>query len=198
MPDGVRRERLDVRRASPSLFHTVWHSLGRIVVVRRTIVALKPDVVISFIDRINILTLISLFGSGIPVVISERVHPGYNPIERVWLFARHLIYPLANAVTVQTMDGADWIKRHMWVKRLVVIPNAVRQLEDLGDSPDGVADSMARPFMLAIGRLNEQKGFDLLLDAFFRSGLARAGWRLVIQSAPPCSSKQPHSASRTR
>ncbi len=184
-PEGVRRERLEIRRVSRSLFQTIWYSLGRVVAVRRKLLSCKQDVVVSFIDRVNMLTLVSLFGTGIPVIVSERIHPGYNPIERIWLFARHFLYPLANAVTVQTTEGADWIRRHMWVKRPVVIPNAVRHLEDLGDSPDGAADSMARPFVLAIGRLNEQKGFDLLLEAFCRSGLARAGWRLVILGEGP-------------
>jgi GalNAc-alpha-(1->4)-GalNAc-alpha-(1->3)-diNAcBac-PP-undecaprenol alpha-1,4-N-acetyl-D-galactosaminyltransferase len=34
--------------------------------------------------------------------------------------------------------------------------------------------------ILAMGRLTRQKGFDLLLDAFQRSGLAENGWHLAI------------------
>jgi glycosyltransferase involved in cell wall biosynthesis len=99
--------------------------------------------------------------------------------------ARHFIYPLANAVTVQTTDGAEWLKRHTWIKRPVVIPNAVRYLQDLGGPLDEAAESTPRPFVLAIGRLNEQKGFDLLLDAFHRAGLKQAGWHLVILGEGP-------------
>jgi glycosyltransferase involved in cell wall biosynthesis len=99
--------------------------------------------------------------------------------------ARHFIYPLANAVTVQTTDGAEWLKRHTWIKRPVVIPNAVRYLQDLGNRTDEAAESIPRPFVLAIGRLHEQKGFDLLLAAFHRSGLTQAGWRLVILGEGP-------------
>jgi GalNAc-alpha-(1->4)-GalNAc-alpha-(1->3)-diNAcBac-PP-undecaprenol alpha-1,4-N-acetyl-D-galactosaminyltransferase len=184
-PDGVWRERLEVRRIPPSLFHRAWYLYDRIVAVRRKLLAFQPDVVVSFIDRVNMLTLVSLFGTGIPVIVSERVHPGHNPIARIWYFARQLIYPLAKAVTVQTQDGADWIKRHMWVKRSVVVPNAVRFSHDLEDRIDDVAVSVDRPFVLAIGRLTEQKGFDLLLEAFSRSGLVQAGWRLVVLGEGP-------------
>jgi glycosyltransferase involved in cell wall biosynthesis len=184
-PEGVRRERLEIRRLSRSVFQSIWHSMGRVVAVRRKLVASRPDVVVSFIDRVNMLTLISLLGTGIPAIVAERLHPGYNPIMRVWLFARHFIYPLAKAVTVQTEDGAEWLRRHSTVRHPVVVPNAVRDLPDLGTGIDDVAESIARPFVLAIGRLNEQKGFDLLLDAFCRSGLARTGWRLVILGEGP-------------
>jgi glycosyltransferase involved in cell wall biosynthesis len=56
----------------------------------------------------------------------------------------------------------------------------VRYSQDLGNRTDEAAESTARPLVLAIGRLTEQKGFDLLLDAFHRSGLARAGWQVAI------------------
>src|SRR6185369_4966438 len=101
-PEGVRRERLEARLLPPSLFHRLWYLANRVISIRRSIKSYQPDVVVSLIDKVNILVLFSLLGTGIPVVISERVHPAHNPIARAWKLARRLIYPLARAVTVQT------------------------------------------------------------------------------------------------
>jgi GalNAc-alpha-(1->4)-GalNAc-alpha-(1->3)-diNAcBac-PP-undecaprenol alpha-1,4-N-acetyl-D-galactosaminyltransferase len=188
-PDGVLRERIEIRRAPPSLLHRIWFLLGRIWAVRRKLVSFHPDVVVSFIDQVNILALVSLFGTGIPVVVSERLHPGYNPISRAWLMLRHVVYPLARTVTVQTTDGADWLRRHMWVRPPVVIPNAVRfehdLAQDLANAPQAAVQKPPGFLLLAVGRLAEQKGFDLLLDAFHRSGLTQAGWHLAILGRGP-------------
>lgn len=182
-PDGVRRERLEVRRKSHTFFHTIWNAIERFATVRRTILKSEPDVVVSFIDRVNIVTLISLIGTRIPTVVSERIHPAYNPIERAWLILRRLVYPLADVVTVQTTEGADWLRRSMRLTNPVVVPNAVREPDDLGD---GILSAVVpRPFVLAIGRLEEQKGFDLLLDAFRRTGLTEKGWHLVVLGEGP-------------
>ncbi len=187
-PEGVRRERLEARLLPPSLFHRLWYLANRVISLRRTIKNDRPDVVVTLIDKVNILVLFSLLGTGIPVVISERVHPAHNPIARAWKLARRLIYPLARAVTVQTEDGAAWFRQHSSIKHPVVIANAVRHLRDF-DSEAGapVSDDAvpAQPFVLAIGRLSEQKGFDLLLEAWHRAGLAGAGWRLVILGEGP-------------
>jgi GalNAc-alpha-(1->4)-GalNAc-alpha-(1->3)-diNAcBac-PP-undecaprenol alpha-1,4-N-acetyl-D-galactosaminyltransferase len=67
----------------------------------------------------------------------------------------------------------------MRLKRLVVMPNAVR-ISDDSFFDVGAIDEPRSPFILAIGRLIRQKGFDLLLDAFSRSRLQESGWRLVI------------------
>lgn len=184
-PTGVRRERMEVRRVAYSPLHTMWYFYSRIRSMRRKIRALDPDAVVSFMDLVNVWTVLCLFGTGIPVIVSERLHPACNQISRVWKLARRLAYPVADAVAVQTEDGAAWFRRSTWVRRAVVIPNAIRFPQDLAI---GAADSLvapSRPLILAVGRLTEQKGFDLLLDAFHRSGLARAGWHLAILGQGP-------------
>jgi GalNAc-alpha-(1->4)-GalNAc-alpha-(1->3)-diNAcBac-PP-undecaprenol alpha-1,4-N-acetyl-D-galactosaminyltransferase len=184
-PGGVRRERMEIRRVAYSLFQTMWYFFNRIREMRRKLRALDPDVVVSFIDQVNVWTVLCLFWTGIPVVVSERVHPAYNPIPRVWKFVRRLVYPFADAVTVQTKDGAEWFRRWTRVKRTVVIPNAARFPQDLAVEADEVTATPSRSLILAIGRLTEQKGFDLLLDAFHRSGLAQIGWHLAILGEGP-------------
>jgi glycosyltransferase involved in cell wall biosynthesis len=148
--------------------------------MRRKIVSLNPDVVVSFVDQTNARTVSCLIGTRIPMIISERVHPAYNPIARAWRIARRLTYPLADAVVVQTTDSADWFRRWTRVRRLVVIPNAARYPQDLRIGAVEAATSVPRPLILAMGRLTRQKGFDLLLDAFQRSRLAERGWHLTI------------------
>lgn len=66
------------------------------------------------------------------------------------------------------------------VKHPIVIPNAIRYRRDLEALSAVVLEEARHPFVLAIGRLDKQKGFDLLLEAFSRSGLPGAGWSLVI------------------
>ena len=189
VPEGVLRKRLEARLLPPSIFHRLWYLVGRVIALRRNIKAYAPDVVVAFIDKVNILVLVSLLGTGIPVVVSERLHPAHNPIARVWKLARRLIYPLARAVTVQTEDGAEWFRQHSSIKHPVVIVNAVRYLRDFDGTAGPAAGNdeaaVPRPFVLAVGRLAEQKGFDLLFDAFHRSGLAAAGWRLVVLGEGP-------------
>jgi GalNAc-alpha-(1->4)-GalNAc-alpha-(1->3)-diNAcBac-PP-undecaprenol alpha-1,4-N-acetyl-D-galactosaminyltransferase len=154
--------------------------------MRRKLRDVNPDVVVSFIDTVNVWTLICLLGSGIPVIVSERVHPAYNPIPRVWRFARRMIYPFAAAVTVQTEDGAEWFRRWTWIKHPVVISNATRSPQDLATRANEIVPATpSPPIILAIGRLAKQKGFDLLLDAFYRTGLARIGWHLAILGEGP-------------
>ena len=138
----------------------------------------------SFIDLVNVWTVLCLLRTGIPVIVSERVHPAYNPIPRVWQLARRLIYPFAAAVTVQTEDGAQWFRRWTRIKRPVVIPNAARDPQDIAVQANEATTTFSG-LILAIGRMTEQKGFDLLLDAFHRSDLAQKGWHLTILGEGP-------------
>ena len=81
---------------------------------------------------------------------------------------------------VQTTEVAEWFRQNTFVRRLAVIPNALRHPDDLRVSASNGIEAASRPLILGIGRLTKQKGFDLLIDAFFRSRLPRQGWHLAI------------------
>ena len=58
IPEGVRRARLEIRKTAGSISETIRFSFGQITVIRRSIVAEKPDVVVSFLDQTNVRVLV--------------------------------------------------------------------------------------------------------------------------------------------
>lgn len=180
LAEGIRRERMEIRRAANSWFDTVRFSFRRFKDIRRRILSLRPDVVVSFIEQTNVRVAASLIGTGIPVILSERTHPGRHHVSSAWRLTRRLLYRYADAVVVQTGTAADWLRKSTPTRRLVIIPNAVRALVDLGADQEEDEHLWAGPYVLAIGRLGKEKGFDLLIEAFARSALADEDWRLVV------------------
>ena len=77
-PAGVHRERIDIRHIPLSRAEKVRKVFARLRDMRRKILALDPDVVVSFVDQTNVRVVLCLLGSRVPVIVSERVHPGYN------------------------------------------------------------------------------------------------------------------------
>ncbi len=180
VPSSVRRERLEIRRPATSTFDTIQFSLSALAKIRRRILSLNPNVVVSLVEQTNTRVAASLIGTGVPLIISERTHPGRCRTSKGWALARRIVYRRADAVVVQTSSIADWFIKSVTTRRLVVIPNAVRALEDFQSGRGSGDVSVARPNIVAIGRLTKEKGFDLLIEAFARSGLASDSWRLII------------------
>ena len=178
VPAGVERVALDLLWDSKSLWQGLKSNVARLRMLRAALLGSRPDIVISFIDLTNILTIVSLLGTGIPIVISERIHPAHHAIGPRWRLARQLCYFLCSALVVQTQAVARWARRLVPSRRIQVIPNA---------APEWTAvDMPARErTVLAVGRLHSQKGFDLLLDAFARSQIADDGWSLVLLGDGP-------------
>ena len=183
--DGrVMRLRIDIRRDSKNLAGSVIRELSGLRRIRSAIWSFRPDTVVSFIDQTNIRVTAALLATGIPLFVSERVHPGYHSIGRVWGVARWLLYRFATAVVVQTHEIADWTTKNIPSRCVVTIPNAVRA-ERFGTKAKHSPREMAGSLVLGIGRLTHQKGFDLLIQAFDQAELPSAGWRLVILGEGP-------------
>ena len=176
---GIQRIPLDFWRESRTPWEFAANRLRLPFRVREAVRAFGPDAAISFIDLTNILMVTALAGTKIPVIVSERIDPRHHRIGLVWSFARRLLYPLSRALVVQTHAVARWAGRVVPKKKVAVIPNFVREMPGPGEN------AFRERVVLAVGRLDRQKGHDLLIRAFAALGRGREGWRLVILGEGP-------------
>lgn len=157
-----------------------WKRLWRL---RREIRNSRPDVVISFMDYTNVMTLLSTRGLHLPVIVSEQAHPDHDPMGRLWETLRRLMYPHASMLVCPTTRMTALLEKRFKVRGRA-IPNLV---EVPSSAATGNAVSQSKPNYVAVGmgRLVPQKGFDLLLDAFSQIAKKHPEWSLVIIGKGP-------------
>jgi glycosyltransferase involved in cell wall biosynthesis len=84
------------------------------------------------------------------------------------------LYPGLDALAVLTdTDRRRYQGLLRGETRVVTIPNSVPELP-------GARSALTEPMVLAVGRLTDQKGFDLLIPAFARVSRLEPGWSLRI------------------
>jgi glycosyltransferase involved in cell wall biosynthesis len=176
----VQRVGLDLMGYSSNFLAAVRNNVLRVRRLRQAIRASQPDVVLSFVDRTNVLVSMSTLGLGRPVIVSEHIDPRQHAVGFIWAGLRRLLYPRAAAVVVLTQGVRPWAEHFVKKETVHVIPNPVQvpamSLESNGaQEPRGSGRTVA-----AMGRLNPQKGFDLLLQAFARCAEKHADWSLMI------------------
>ncbi|MGK7887259.1 MAG: glycosyltransferase family 4 protein [Crocosphaera sp.] len=153
----------------------LWNNLQRISKLRKAIYETNPNVIISFMTTTNVLTLLAKQGLDIPIIISERSVPAYN-INKLYRKLQWWIYPTANGIVVQTKGVANYFT-HQWIKRINIIPNPVLLPKQVNSSSERLLPKFS---IIAMGRLEEEKRFDLLLKAFATVKESYPKWSLTI------------------
>lgn len=134
--------------------------LKSVGVVRYQIDRWKPDIVLSFMTKTNIVAMLakSLTTWKIPIVIAERANP-YNAKKIFQIMRKHL-YPKADGCVFQTKQAQDYYKDILKC-RTEVIRNPLNP------------DFQVKPFtgtrthrIVTMGRLSIEKNHKLLIDAF--------------------------------
>jgi len=167
-----------LRLAGGSAARRVSNHLRRIPSFRRVIRETRPDIIISFMDRTNVLVLLAAIGLGIPIIVSERIDPQRYSPGFPYNYLRRWLYRKAAAVIVQSKGQADWFKQMS--TRVAVIPNPVNACTN-----DRNSQAERTSTIIAVGRLTRQKGFDLLLTAFAKVHKKHPEWNLAIYGDGP-------------
>ncbi len=171
---GVRRLRLIGER-------NVWWSpaqLLRLLRLRRALRDLRPDIVVSFTDKLNVAVLLALSGTKIPMIATEHLAPWMNPLGAMWESMRRLTYRRAVTVVSPTTKITDWFRARV-VGDFVTLPYPAYV-----ETPEQSV-SERRSVILGVGRLAPQKGFDLLIKAFSKIAPGGPEWVLEIAGEGP-------------
>lgn len=175
-PDGIRiLTNAEGEHSSPGGWRRV---LGRVRFLRVTLKQVQPDLIISFLTKVNVMTLAACLSLPFPIIIAERNNPLRQEASRVWQFAIGLLGRRAARLIMQTQASVASLPSHLQ-DNAVVIPNP---------APARTAHQRASAFnncFVAVGRLEKQKGFDLLLTAFAEVAKSMPNAKLTIFGEGP-------------
>lgn len=131
-----------------------------IEVVKEQIDLIKPDIVLSFMNKSNIITLMAMEKTRhkAPVVVAERANP-YNATLPIKII-RKILYHKANGCVFQTKQAQEYYKSILKCNS-VVIKNPLNP-----DFKVKTFEGSREKKIVCVGRLSKEKNQQLLINAF--------------------------------
>ena len=150
--------------------------------LRRFVRETRPDLVVSFLSYLTVLTavrtaavgarVVFVFGTPVTAFLEDADYHWRRPVDR-WIFARltRVGCRLADAIATTSRGVSDDLVRHFGVRGSVI--RIVHNPIDFDELSHGVAEQIdpadqaawGRPAIVAAGRLAEAKNFPLLIEA---------------------------------
>ncbi len=150
--------------------------------LKRKIKKEKPDVVLSFLEAANIMALLlKMFGRRFRLVVSERCDPNERGFGNRF-FEKHF-YHKADVIVCQSKKVMEFFKeKHR--KKMVVIPNPIAA----SAIPERF-EGKRRHTVVGVGRLFNQKNFEMLISAFASLPERFSDYTLEIYGGGPLEGK---------
>jgi GalNAc-alpha-(1->4)-GalNAc-alpha-(1->3)-diNAcBac-PP-undecaprenol alpha-1,4-N-acetyl-D-galactosaminyltransferase len=146
------------------------YSIGRLYFIRRAVVRIKPDAVLSFGEYWNSFVLLALLGLKYPVFVSDRCRPDKH-LGFYHQSLRRILYRRASGIIFQTSKAREFFKNLEKKVPIKVIGNPIREISTN-------QELIKENIVLTVGRLIPSKNHDKLIKSFLK--LNQSGWKLVI------------------
>lgn len=133
--------------------------------IRKLILDIKPDCIISFLSELNTLCCMANHSLGkkkVPIIISERNDPSKEKLKGYWEFLRNHTYKYADKIVVQCSNFRS-LCNGKFDQKVSIIANPILQPVE-----KKVHCEHDKIVAVSLGRLNKQKNFFWLIDRFER------------------------------
>ena len=141
----------------------------------------NPDVVIPFTEGVYCFTILSLLGTGIPIIASERLDPAAMSITRKIL--KRLLLPYADWLVVQTQNIKDYFPEGIQKKTSIIYNPVNDSVFNLPSLQGRAGERLNR--IISVGRLYPQKNQEMMIRAFAKVADEFPDWQLVIYGEGP-------------
>ena len=122
----------------------------------------KESIYLSFLTIPNILTILASLNININHYGSERNNPKYINLPFHWKLLRFITYHRMNTLIVQTKDIKKMFVNYLPKSKIKIIPNSIKQITY---KPSFNKINSKKLKVLYLGRLEYQKGIDILLES---------------------------------
>ena len=134
----------------------------------------KPDVIVSFIGKNNIMAILTSLGMGISVAVSVRGEPGEEYYNGVLRFLARNLFRLADGVILQTKRCMEFFPKGVR-KKAIILKNPVNPVF-FREPYRGEREKT----IVAVGRVDENKNHEMLIRAFAGIADEFPEYRLII------------------
>lgn len=152
--------------------------------LRKYIKKQDPDVVIPFTEGVYCFTILSLLGTDIPVIASERLDPAAMSPTRKLL--KRLLLPYADWLVVQTRSIKDYFPKSIQKKTSIIYNPVVTDVFREIDNGELTIENEGRlNRIISVGRLYPQKNQEMMIRAFAKVVDKFPDWQMVIFGEGP-------------
>lgn len=167
-----------------------WFSIKTIAALRRYLIRSKPDVLMSTLTGINIVSILSWLMAGKPTRLVVREACSISNVNsRVRMILMRILYPFSDQIVVLSEMLRQEMLENLGVhaEKVSVIANPLnsRNIDSLAGNPrDEFQISSCRPYILSVGRLVPQKDHASLIKAFSVSKAREQNKLVIIGDGP--------------
>ncbi|MEM2772331.1 MAG: glycosyltransferase [Candidatus Pacearchaeota archaeon] len=194
IPDDIKIYNLDLS-GTPNFFKKIYRNIVRIMKISQIIKNEKPDVVFSFINRVNLSTIISkiLSRSKTKVIISERNTPSLQQRGFLGFITKlfmRIIYNKADCIIAVSNGVKNDLIKNFGIKEnkisVIYNPIDIDEIQKLSKEEITECEWFKEdiPIIINVGSLTEKKGHKYLLHAF-KIVREKVNCRLVILGEGP-------------
>ena len=160
VPDGVTRILADITDDEETNSR-VKNLKNRIKKLENIWKEIRPDIIVSFIRKNNLMAIASSRGLNIPVVVGIRSNPERELQGKAFKALSFFLFRFATGIVMQTSAGVDYLPAYLR-KKAVVMPNSVDER-----IMDHISDGIKKPEIALVGRIDENKNQKMVLEVFY-------------------------------